>query len=123
MTPSPRRRRRAAGSSSWDQTPSRRKDPWPEPGSGSQREIVGARTSSSNKPGSGHTPGGRLPATHVARAAARWSDPVARGRMTETSEHPIAEPRSIAVTAIWADSGGLLRSATRSKRDGLLDLR
>ena len=38
-------------------------------------------------------------------AAARWSDPAARGGTTWASAYPILPGRSVAVTAIWADLG------------------
>ena len=108
MTPCPRSRRRAAAaSSSWDQTPSLRGDPWPARGSGSQRDPAHPPDPA------GNTPGDQAIATHVARAAARWSDPAARGGTTWASAYPILPPRSIAVTAFWADSGASVECCSR----------
>jgi hypothetical protein len=98
MTPCQRSRRRAtAWSSSLDQSLSPHGDLWPEQGSGSLRDPAPPPDPA------GHTPGGPLPATHAARAAARWSAPAARDGTTWASACPILTTRSIAVTAIWAD--------------------
>lgn len=95
---------RKPGATSAGRTPSRRGDPWPEPGSGSRRDPAHPPDPA------GHTPDGPRPATHVAMAAERWSDPAARGGTTWASAYPIVSPRSIAATAFWADSGASVES-------------
>ena len=105
MRPSLRSRPRAeATSASEGRIPSRRGDPWPEPGSGSRRDPAPPLDPA------GHTPDGPQPTTHAVMAAARCSDPAARGGTTWASACPIFHLSPIAVTGIWADSGASVES-------------
>jgi len=105
MTPCPRSRHRAARASSFaGQTPSHRGDPWPEQGSRSPRDPTPQPDPTRN------TPGDSRSATHVVRAATRWSDLAARAGRTWASASPIIPLRSIAANGICAELGASLES-------------